>query len=146
VLILSLSVLNLLKLTRCQLLLQVVQSTVPAKQSLDRCLDVAVSKIFKLYCFEDCRYIRLSGQFLMLMQDIAKRTWDMRQLIFLPVISPNSHRFKNTTECIEWLVSKFCPKIGCHGNMLRAMKKDGQIYNLRPSTYHLVKKLSKLVL
>jgi len=46
------------------LLLYAIELTAPAKQvvsmmdTLDRCIDVAVWKIFKLSCFADCKYIR----------------------------------------------------------------------------------------
>ena len=45
----------------CCLLLYAVESTAPAKQvvrMMDRHIDVAVQKIFKLSCFEDCRFVR----------------------------------------------------------------------------------------
>ena len=34
-------------------------------------------------------------------------------------------------QCAEWwLVSKFCPKIGCHGNVPFGINKKCEIYNL----------------
>jgi len=44
-----------------------------------------------------------------------------------------------THKAEQFNLVNFGPKIGCHGNVLWAIRKRGQIGNLRSNTYHMVK-------